>query len=177
MIFPGEAVVRLFWRVVALMLIAAGMIGPQLLTALLSPQAGRAAERWGRRPVLLFGFSALPLRGALFAATTDPNVFLVIQLIDAVGDFTALMRRAVLPASLAGILPNAIGISRYYRDSVDLAQAVQRLDPALAPQIAEAAAHFRAEAAALVDAAVAEPFDEAGAGERMASPGRQYPER
>ena len=117
----------------------------------------------------VLGGTAQPVQIARDAAA-------ITQLIDAVGDFTALMRRAVLPASLAGILPNAIGISRYYRDSVDLAQAVQRLDPALAPQIAEAAAHFRAEAAALVDAAVAEPFDEAGAAERMQSLARQYQE-
>jgi phosphate:Na+ symporter len=101
----------------------------------------------------------------------------IAQLIDAVGAFTALMRRAVLPERLAGILPHAIGISRYYRDSVDLAQAVQRLDPAaVPPELAEAATHFRAEAAALADASVAEPFDAAATGERMQSLARQYQE-
>lgn len=69
---------------VATLLIAGGMIGPQLVTALLSPQAGQAAERWGRRPVLLFGFSALPIRSVLFATVADPHLFLLIQLIDGV---------------------------------------------------------------------------------------------
>jgi MFS family permease len=67
------------------LLIAGGMIGPQLLTALLSPQAGRAAERWGRRPLLLLGFGAVPLRSILFATLESPHVFLAIQLIDGVG--------------------------------------------------------------------------------------------
>jgi MFS family permease len=69
----------------ATLLIAGGMIGPQLLTALLSPQAGLAAERWGRRPILLLGFSALPLRSILFAVVADPHVFLLIQLVDGIG--------------------------------------------------------------------------------------------
>ncbi len=116
------------------------------------------------------------LDGTAQPVQIERDAVAITQLIDAVGDFTALMRRGNLPAALAEILPNAIGISRYYRDSVDLAQAVQRVDPALAPEIAEAVAHFRTEAAALVDAAVAEPFDEADTAERMQSLARQYQE-
>jgi MFS family permease len=69
----------------AMLLIAGGMIGPQLVTALLSPPAGRAAERWGRRPMLLIGFGAPPVRSVLFATIADPHVFLLVQLIDGVG--------------------------------------------------------------------------------------------
>src|SRR4029077_6895551 len=47
----------------AALIIAACIVGPQMITALLSPWAGRAAQAWGRRPILLLGFSALPLRG------------------------------------------------------------------------------------------------------------------
>ena len=57
------------------------------------------------------------------AARIERDGATIAQLIDAVGDFTALMRRAALPAPLAGILPNALGICRYYRDSIDLAGA------------------------------------------------------
>src|SRR5215471_15295850 len=49
------------------LIIAACIVGPQLITALLSPWVGRAAEIWGRRPILLLGFSALPIRGILLA--------------------------------------------------------------------------------------------------------------
>ena len=43
--------------------IAACIVGPQIVTAILSPWAGRVAEKWGRRPILLLGFGALPMRG------------------------------------------------------------------------------------------------------------------
>src|ERR1700730_2563754 len=51
----------------AALIIAACIVGPQIITALLSPWAGRAAEARGRRPILLLGFSALPIRGILLA--------------------------------------------------------------------------------------------------------------
>jgi hypothetical protein len=54
------------------LVIAACIVGPQLITALLSPWAGWAAEAWGRRPVLLLGFSSLPIRGILLACVADP---------------------------------------------------------------------------------------------------------
>ncbi len=54
------------------LVIAACLIVPQLLVAGLSPAVGRAAERWGRRPVLLLGFAVVPLRGALFWAGEPP---------------------------------------------------------------------------------------------------------
>ena len=85
---------------VATLLIAGGMIGPQLLTALLSPPAGRAAQRWGRRPVLLLGFSALPVRSILFATIADPHVFLLIQLVDGIG---AAVFGVLLPLVVADI--------------------------------------------------------------------------
>jgi MFS family permease len=66
-------------------LIAACIVGPQIVTALISPWAGRAAERWGRRPILLLGYSALPIRGALLAGFTDPYLIIAIQLFDGLG--------------------------------------------------------------------------------------------
>ena len=67
------------------LIIAACIVGPQLITALLSPWAGRAAEAWGRRPILLLGFSALPIRGILLAGVTDPYLIIAIQLFDGLG--------------------------------------------------------------------------------------------
>jgi len=67
------------------LIIAACIVGPQLITALLSPWAGRAAEAWGRRPILLLGFSALPIRGILLAGIADPYLIIVIQLFDGLG--------------------------------------------------------------------------------------------
>jgi MFS family permease len=67
------------------LVIAACIVGPQIITALLSPWAGRAAEAWGRRPILLLGFSALPVRGVLLACVADPYLIVVIQLFDGLG--------------------------------------------------------------------------------------------
>ena len=54
------------------MLIAACIVVPQLVVALISPWVGRQAEIWGRRPFLLAAFAALAVRGLLFATVTDP---------------------------------------------------------------------------------------------------------
>jgi MFS family permease len=48
-------------------IIAACIVVPQAVVALLSPWVGRAAEKFGRKPLLLLGWGALPLRGLLLA--------------------------------------------------------------------------------------------------------------
>jgi MFS family permease len=66
------------------LLIAACIVLPQLMVALLSPALGGLAETRGRRPVLLLGFCALPLRGLLFALVTDPALVVLIQVLDGI---------------------------------------------------------------------------------------------
>src|SRR6185437_4847260 len=56
----------------AIVLIAASLVLPQIIVAILAPLVGEGAERWGRRTVLLIGFSALPVRGVLFALVNNP---------------------------------------------------------------------------------------------------------
>jgi MFS family permease len=68
----------------ATMLIAACIVAPQLVVAVCSPWIGRQAERWGRRPLLLLGFAALPIRGALLAVVTDPVALVAVQMLDGV---------------------------------------------------------------------------------------------
>jgi MFS family permease len=65
-------------------LVAACIMVPQAVLAICAPAVGRAAERYGRYPVLLAGFAALPLRGLLFAYTTDPYLLVAIQVLDGV---------------------------------------------------------------------------------------------
>jgi MFS family permease len=48
-------------------IIAACIVLPQIVVAVCSPAVGRNAALLGRRPVLLLGWSALPLRGLLLA--------------------------------------------------------------------------------------------------------------
>jgi MFS family permease len=48
-------------------IIAACIVVPQVIVALMSPWVGRAAERIGRKRILLLGWLALPVRGLLLA--------------------------------------------------------------------------------------------------------------
>ncbi|MGH1571488.1 MFS transporter [Methylobacterium sp. P31] len=65
-------------------LVAACIMIPQAVLAVSAPAVGRAAERFGRYPVLLFGFGALPVRGLLLAYTTNPYGLVAIQVLDGV---------------------------------------------------------------------------------------------
>lgn len=64
----------------ATVLIAACIVVPQLVVATFSPWVGRQAQRWGRRPLLIVAFAALPIRGILFATVTDPQLLVAVQL-------------------------------------------------------------------------------------------------
>jgi predicted MFS family arabinose efflux permease len=65
-------------------LIAACIVGPQLLVAIFSPWVGRMAQTWGRRPLLIAAFAALPIRGLIFATVTDPYLLVAAQLLDGI---------------------------------------------------------------------------------------------
>jgi MFS family permease len=49
------------------LIIAACIVVPQIVVALLSPWVGRLAEQFGRKRMLLLGWAALPLRGLMLA--------------------------------------------------------------------------------------------------------------
>ena len=61
---------------------------------------GRWAQRWGRRPILLLGFGALPIRGLLFMVVTDPSLLVAIQLLDGI---CAAVFGVLVPLSIADI--------------------------------------------------------------------------
>jgi MFS family permease len=65
-------------------LIAACIVVPQLVVAASSPWIGRRAQTWGRRPLLLIAFAALPIRGILFATVTNPELLVLVQILDGV---------------------------------------------------------------------------------------------
>jgi len=104
----------------ATVLIAACIVVPQLVVAAFSPWVGRQAQQWGRRPLLLLGFAALPLRGVLFGAVTDPFLLVGVQLLDGI---SAAMLGVLVPLVIAdatrgtgrfnlaqGIVGSAVGI-------------------------------------------------------------------
>ncbi len=66
------------------LVIAACIVAPQAVVALVSPWVGRRADLWGRRPVLLLSFAALPLRGLLLAAAQDPAWVVAVQVLDGI---------------------------------------------------------------------------------------------
>ena len=68
----------------ASLIIAACIVLPQILVALLSPSVGRLADRWGRRPLLLIAFMALPLRAGLLALVELPVPVVLIQMLDGI---------------------------------------------------------------------------------------------
>jgi MFS family permease len=67
------------------LLIAAFVVVPQIVVALASPAVGRAAERIGRRRLLLLGWTMLPFRAALFAVIGNPLTLVPVQVLDGVG--------------------------------------------------------------------------------------------
>jgi MFS family permease len=69
----------------ASLIIAACILVPQAIVAVLAPFTGRAANLWGRRAVLLAGFSALPARALLLAFVTDPFWIVPVQALDGFG--------------------------------------------------------------------------------------------
>jgi MFS family permease len=66
----------------ASLLIAAGIVLPQAIVALLSPAIGRLAEARGRRIVLMLGFSVVPIRALLLVVISDPMLMVAIQALD-----------------------------------------------------------------------------------------------
>ncbi|MDT7953276.1 MAG: MFS transporter [Acetobacteraceae bacterium] len=68
----------------ASLVIAACIVLPQLLVAYASPHVGHLADRWGRRPVILLTFLAVPIRGALLALFGGNQALPLIQLLDGV---------------------------------------------------------------------------------------------
>jgi MFS family permease len=84
----------------ATVIIAACIVVPQLIVAALSPWVGRRAQIWGRRPLLLLGFAALPIRGLLFAAVRDPSLLLAVQIFDGI---TAAVFAVMVPLVVADL--------------------------------------------------------------------------
>jgi MFS family permease len=84
----------------AILMIAASMVGPQLIVALFSTWVGEKARTWGRRPLLLAAFAALPVRGFLFAVVTNPVLLVAVQLLDGI---TAAVFAVLVPLVIADV--------------------------------------------------------------------------
>lgn len=88
-------------------LIAFCIVVPQAFVAATSPTVGRKAQQWGRRPLLMIGFTALAIRGLLFAVVTDPFALVAVQVFDGV---TAAVFAVMIPLIVSDI---AFGSGRF----------------------------------------------------------------
>jgi MFS family permease len=68
----------------ASLIIAACIVVPQAIVALLSPWVGRTAQRHGRRPVLLLGWGAVAVNGGVLALRPAPWLLVGIEAISGV---------------------------------------------------------------------------------------------
>jgi MFS family permease len=84
----------------ASLIVSTLIIIPQIVVALAAPWAGREAQNWGRRPLLLLGFCALTVRALLFATTSNPWLLLFIQLLDGISGSTLGVLTALIVADL-----------------------------------------------------------------------------
>lgn len=84
------------------LVIAACIIVPQAIVAMMSPWVGRTAQAWGRRPVLILGFSALPVRALLFAAVGNPYFLVPVQMLDGLSAAVFGVMLPLIAADVAG---------------------------------------------------------------------------
>ena len=82
------------------MVVAAAIMLPQGLAALISPWFGRLAERIGRRRVLMLGFGVLPMRALFFAVEGNPYLEAAWQGFDGI---TAAAFGVMIPLVVADI--------------------------------------------------------------------------
>ena len=73
---------------------------PQVIVAIMAPWTGRRANMWGRRPLLLIGFAALPVRALVFAWTTNPMILIAAQVLDGISGTMLGVLTALIVADL-----------------------------------------------------------------------------
>jgi MFS family permease len=84
----------------ATMLIAACIVVPQAVVAIISPWVGEKAAVFGRRWFVMAAFFALLLRGILFALVTNPYALVAVQVLDGI---TAASLGVMVPLMIADL--------------------------------------------------------------------------
>jgi len=69
----------------SMMFMSACVVTTQLVITLLASWSGRKAGSWGRKPLLLIAFGALPVRAVLYTLTDNTVALVAIQILDGVG--------------------------------------------------------------------------------------------
>jgi MFS family permease len=82
------------------LIVSALIMVPQVIVAIMAPWTGRRANMWGRRPLLLIGFAALPVRALVFAWTTNPVILIAAQVLDGISGTMLGVLTALIVADL-----------------------------------------------------------------------------
>ncbi len=69
----------------SMMFMSACVVTTQLVITLIASWSGRKAGTWGRKPLLLLAFGALPIRAVLYTLTSRAVALIAIQVLDGVG--------------------------------------------------------------------------------------------
>jgi MFS family permease len=85
------------------LMIAACIVLPQVIVALISPAVGRLAETRGRRFILMLGLIALPCRCAIFALLLDhPSIVVMAQALDGIAAASIGVLVPLITSDIAG---------------------------------------------------------------------------
>jgi MFS family permease len=84
------------------LVVSALIVLPQIIVAVTAPWVGQWAKNWGRRPLLLIGLGALPIRALLFASVVDPTLVVVFQLLDGISGAVLGVLTALVIADVTG---------------------------------------------------------------------------
>jgi predicted MFS family arabinose efflux permease len=69
----------------SMLFMSACVVTTQLVVTLIASAAGRKAGTLGRKPLMLIGFGALPIRGVLYTLTSNTALLVAIQILDGIG--------------------------------------------------------------------------------------------
>jgi MFS family permease len=85
----------------ATLILSVCIFAPQFVVVAIAPAIGRRAETWGRRPLLVLCLLALAVRCAAFAATSQPALVIIVQLLDGI---SAATLGVLVPLVLADVM-------------------------------------------------------------------------
>jgi MFS family permease len=86
---------------ISVLFTSAMVVVPEVVTALLAAWIARRAEDWGRKPLLLLGFAALPLRAVLFVLAPGPWWVVAAQ---ATGGLTSAIIGIMTPLVISDVM-------------------------------------------------------------------------
>ncbi|WNW09858.1 MFS transporter [Pseudomonas sp. DTU_2021_1001937_2_SI_NGA_ILE_001] len=96
----GQQLTHIIGKDSATSLIALCIVAAQCVMVPVAILVGRHADRFGRKPIFLFGFAILALRGVLYTFSDNPFYLVAVQCLDGIG---AGIFGALLPVVIADL--------------------------------------------------------------------------